>query len=91
MAAYIYKWIEGYDRMQAFCEKRFGERARFTETIGYVAEAKLHLIYKRKPDGGYAEMYLLFMPHKKGTVYHIDEISKMTYEDIRADRASLLR
>ena len=91
MATYIYKWIEGYDNLQDFCLKRFKEKPRFIETIGRVAEATIHLIYKSKPSGEYAEMYLLFMPHPSGTIYHIDQISQMTYEDIRLDRNSMLR
>ncbi|MBQ5903827.1 MAG: hypothetical protein IIW89_05785 [Alistipes sp.] len=91
MAGYIYKWIEGWDEMQAFCEKRFGHRASFCETIGTCDTAKIWMIYKRKAGGGFAEMYLLFMPHEKGTIYDIGELSKMSYEDIRADRNSLLR
>lgn len=77
--------------MQAFCEKRFGHRARFCETIGTCGTAKIWMIYKRKDSGGYAEMYLLFMPHEKGSIYDIGELSKMSYEDIRLDRNSLLR
>lgn len=91
MAGYIYKWIEGWDEMQAFCEKRFGHRASFCETMGTCDTAKIWMIYKRKAGGGFAEMYLLFMPHEKGTIYDIGELSKMSYEDIRADRNSLLR
>lgn len=91
MAAYIYKWIEGWEEMQAFCEKRFGHRASFCETIGTCDTAKIWLIYKSKEEGGFAEMYLLFMPHEKGSVYDINKLSQMTYEDIRADRGSIVR
>lgn len=89
--AFIYKWIEGWDEMQAFCEKRFGHRAIFCETIGTCDTAKIWKIYKRKECGEYAEMYLLFMPHEKGTIYNINKLSEMSYEDIRVDRNSLLR
>ena len=89
--AFIYKWIEGWDEMQAFCEKRFGHRASFCETIGTCDTAKIWMIYKRRESGGYAEMYLLFMPHEKGTIYDINELSKMSYEEIRVDRNYLLR
>lgn len=91
MAGYIYKWIEGWDEMQAFCEKRFGHRASFCETIGTCDTAKIWMIYKCRGCGEYAEMYLLFMPHEKGTIYDIGELSKMSYEDIRADKNTLLR
>ena len=89
--AFIYKWIEGCDEMQAFCEKRFGHRAIFCETIATCDTAKIWKMYKRKKCGEYAEMYLLFMPHEKGTIYNINELSEMSYEDIRFDRNSLLR
>ena len=89
--AFIYKWIEGWDEMQAFCEKRFGHRASFCETIGTCDTAKIWMIYKRRESGGYAEMYLLFMPHEKGTIYDINELSKMSYEEIRVYRNYLLR
>lgn len=88
---FVYKWIEGWGEMQAFCEKRFGHRAIFCETIGTCDSAKIWNIYKRKEGGGFANMYLLFMPHEKGTIYDINELSKMSYESIRADRNSLLR
>lgn len=91
MAGYIYKWIEGWDEMQEYCVKRFGHRASFCETVGRCDSATIWMIYKRKRDGGFAEMYLLFMPHEKGTVYDIGELSKMSYEDIRTDRNSMLR
>lgn len=39
--AFIYKWIEGWDEMQAFCEKRFGHRAIFCEIIGTCDTASL--------------------------------------------------
>lgn len=91
MAMYIYKWIEGYDNLQEFCLKRFKQRPRFVETIGKVDEATVYLMYKQKPSGEFVEMYLLWMPHPSGTVYHIDNIYKMSYEDIRLDRNSILR
>ena len=91
MAGYIYKWIEGWNEMQDFCVKRFGNRASFCETVGHCNEATICMIYKRKNTGGFAELYLLFMKHEKGTIHDIGELSKMSYEDIRADRNSLIR
>lgn len=88
---YIYKWIEGWNEMQEFCQKRFNARAHFCETIGACGEAKIWMIYKHKKEGGYAEMYLLFMPSEKGTIYDIGKLSTMSYEDIRTDRNAILR
>ena len=88
--AYIYKWIEGRKNLDEYCMKRFGETPRFMETIGRVGEAKVYYMYKRKEDGSYAEMYLLFMRHEKGTVSWINDVEKMTYEQIRSDRTAIL-
>ena len=88
--AYIYKWIEGRKNLDEYCMKRFGETPRFMETIGRVGEAKVHYMYKCKEDGSYAEMYLLFMRHEKGTVSWINDVEKMTYEQIRSDRTAIL-
>lgn len=91
--AFIYKWIEGRKNLDAYCEKRFGEKPRFVETIGRVGYegAKVHMIYKHKANGGFAEMYLLYMQHPNGHVYWISDIETMSYEDIRADRTAILR
>lgn len=91
--AYITLWIEGEKNLNEYCKKRFGETPRFVETIGKVGYegAKVWLIYKQKDDGRYVDMYLLFMPHPKGTIYDIGEFSKMSYDEIRTDRTAILR
>ncbi len=87
----IYKWIEGERNLEDYCLRRFNEIPRFVENIGKVgADAKVYKIYKEKNDGVYAQMFLLFMPHEKGTVTDIDNIRRMTYEEIRFDRSSIL-
>lgn len=93
MAGYIYKWIEGRANLEEYCQQRFKDKPHWCETIAQVGYegAKVWLIYKHKATGGYAEMYLLFMPHPKGTIYDIGELSKMSYEDIRVDRTAILR
>ena len=88
---YIYKWIEGERNLNDFCAKRFNEKPRFVETIGSVTGAKIWMIYKKRPDGYYTDMYLLFMRHEKGTICDIGELSKMTYEQIILDRNSILK
>lgn len=88
--AYIYKWIEGRNNLEQYCLNRFKEKPRFVETIGRVGEAKIYYIYKRKTNGSYTDMYLLFMRHEKGTVTDIDNIHKMTYEQIRVDTNAIL-
>lgn len=86
----IYKWIEGEKNLHEYCLKRFGEKPHFVETIGRVGEAKVELIYKLKEGYGYVPMYLLYMQHPTGTIYYLDETRKMTYEQIRADRTSIV-
>lgn len=88
--AYITKWIEGEKNLHEFCIKRFGEKPRFVETIGRVGDAKVELIYKWKEGYGYVAMYLLYMQHPTGTIHYFDDIRRMTYEEIRADRTSIL-
>lgn len=88
--AFIYKWIEGRKNLDEYCLKRFKEKPRFVETIGHVGEARIYYMYKRREDGSYAEMYLLFMRHPKGAVSWIDDIVKMSYGQIRTDSNSLL-
>ena len=90
---FVYKWIEGRSNLEEYCLKRFKDKPHFVETIGRVGYegAKIRLIYKCRMDGGYAEMYLLYMPSEKGTIQWIDEIERMSYEEIRADRTAILR
>lgn len=99
---YSYIWIEGEKTLNEFCEKRFGCRPSFMETIGRVsgkgASAKVHLIYKypaddEPPYSGCHEMYFLYMEHDNGKYYQsqIDEIKRWSYEQIRADRTAILR
>lgn len=90
---YIYKWIEGRDRLKDFCKKRFKEDPHFTETIGHCGNAEIWLIYKKKPISGFAEMYLLFMEHYSGTKSYTEitrDVAQWDYEKIRADKTSEL-
>lgn len=89
---YITKWIEGEQNLNEFCLKRFKETPRFIETIGKVGyAAKVYLIYKWREDKQkYTDMYLLFMEHPKGTVGDISNFQHQSYEEIRANRDSLL-
>lgn len=87
---YIYKWIEGEKNLDDYCAKRFGEQPRFIETIGRVGEAKVELIYKMKEGHGYVAMYLLYMQHPTGTIWDFNDLRRMSYEEIRADRTSIV-
>ncbi len=103
---YSYLWIEGWSTLNEFCMKRFGKRPRFMETIGKVdgkgATAKVYLINKHltaeeladpKRTMSYHDMYLLVMEHHSGkhTFYEIEKIMRWSYEEIRADKTSILR
>lgn len=97
-------WIEGEKALNEFCERRFKARPKFLETIGKVGPAKVHLKYKEVYDENgqwvrNAEMYLLYMDAPSGMErgnlagweeFH-DEIKRMTYEKIRADRTAILK
>lgn len=86
--------------------RRFGSRPTFRETIGYVsgkgASAKIHMINKYLTDEeeadpkrvlSYHDMYILYMEHNGGKYYwsEIEKIMRWSYEEIRADKASILR
>lgn len=91
---YIYFWVEGYEEINEFCQKRLGERPQFMETIGHCGSATIYNIYKRDKDGHFHNMYFVFMRHHKGTMtYHqlMDYCHKYDYEQIRTDRNSLLK
>ena len=88
---YIYKWIEGRNNLNDFCLKRFKTKPKFNGTIGHAEDATIHLIYKRKEDGSFTEMYLLFMKHKDGVICDINEVDRMTYEQIRTDKTAILK
>lgn len=92
---YVYFWVEGYNEINDFCQKRLGERPRFVETIGHAGDATIYNIYKSDKDGKWHNMYFVFMRHKSGkmTYYELMEniYHKCDYEQIRTDRNSLLK
>ena len=92
---YTYIWIEGEANLRAFCKKRFNDSPRFVETIGHCGPATIYEIYKWRQDKhDYTDMFLLFMEYHKGKVSWIelkDNIYFWKYEQIRADRNSILR
>jgi hypothetical protein len=95
--SFIYKWIEGWGNLQEFCLKRFHFPPRFCETIGHCGPATIYNIYKYRDKNdtqkGCADMYLMFMEHTSGktTWIELQEIMRWSYEQIRADKSSLLK
>lgn len=89
--AFIYKWIEGDDNLNEYCLKRFGEKPKICEHHGKVGNARIVKTEKEKPDGYFHIFYLLYMEDAKGVIYDINNITRMTYEQIRADRSALLK
>lgn len=84
-------WIEGEKNLNDFCLKRFKTTPHFVEHIGMVEQAKVYATYKWREDKQrYTDMYLLFMEHPKGNVGDISDIRTQTYEQIRANRTSIL-
>lgn len=84
-------WIEGEKALNDFCKRRFKALPIFIETIGRVGPAKIYKVYKWREDKQcYTPMYLLFMKHENGTVGDIEDIRQQTYEQIRANRNSIL-
>lgn len=88
---FIYKWIEGEENLNEYCLKRFGEKPTIIEHHGKVGTAKIIKTEKQKEDGYYHIFYLLYMKDEKGTIYDINDVTRMTYEQIRADRTAILK
>lgn len=87
------KWIEGESNLNEFCLRRFKEKPKFIETIGHCGEVTVYMIYKYRQDKHrYTQMFFLFLRHSNGTVSEgeLSDKSKMTYEEIRADKNSIL-
>ena len=86
-----YGIIKGEAALNKYCEKRWGERPRFVETIGHVKECTVELHYWKSPtDDGYAPYYLLIMEHEKGKFTSFNDIREEAYEAIRTGKARLL-
>ena len=96
MEGFIYFWVEGYNEINDFCQKRLGERPQFVETIGHCGNAKIYNIYKIDKEGKWHNMYFVFMRHKSGTMTYYELMENIyhkykTYEQIGTDRNSLLK
>ena len=90
---YTYKWIEGERNLETFCAKCFKAKPTFTETIGHCDAATIELTYKFRADRAeYVPMFFLYMQHHTGTVSwnELRQIRHYDYEQIRADKSSLL-
>ena len=83
-------WIEGENALKDFCQKHFGERPHFVETIGHCGSAIIWKMYKQSPDG-YCDFYLIFIPYHKGdwTYGQLQDKRMETYEQITAYRTTV--
>lgn len=93
---YTYIWIEGWENLLDYCDKRFREYPHLTENSGMVGSVKIHKKYKEDKDGDWHEMYFLFMEHRNGnydSYYELhDKVERAwDYEQIRLDRRSILK
>lgn len=92
---FTYIWIEGWENLAEFCEKRFRTRPRLIEHHGSAGSARIHKTYKADKDGDYHEMYFLYMEHPKGQYDSYWELNRyeksMDYEQIRLDRGAILK
>lgn len=90
-------WIEGEKSLKEFCQKRFNDKPHFCETIGHCMQATIHMIYKYRDendtDKGCAQMFFLYMDHPTGKYSYtdIEKIERWTYEQIRADKSSIVK
>lgn len=104
---YTYIWIEGFERLTQFCRQRFpNDRIEWMDgTVGRIGVGcKVYQQYKERPDGSWAEMYLLSLPVSDndaatkripnlvtGTELFDKVRHGMTYDQIRADGTAIVR
>lgn len=80
-----------------FCLKRFKMKPHFCETIGHCGPATIRMIYKYRDENdfrkGCAQMFFLYMEKSDGKIWaeDLDKIERWSYEQIRADRTSLVK
>jgi hypothetical protein len=87
-----YIWVEGEANLGNFCRRRFpGEQLHWVESIGHIGEAVVEMVYKQHGDG-FHKMFLLYMEIDKGEIFpsELNQIRRMSYEQIRADKHSIL-
>lgn len=89
-----YIWIEGEQALKSFCQKRFKqENIHWMETIGHIGGATIENIWKLDTERRKCiDMYLLYMEHPNGDIYEgeLNDIRRMTYEQIRANKHFIL-
>ena len=47
---YTYIWIEGWENLKEFCQKRFNDRPYMCECTGHCGGVRIHNIYKADKD-----------------------------------------
>lgn len=94
---YTYIWIEGYDNLDEFCMKRFGEKPIMLENTGHIRDCTIKKTYKNTdgdPLSDYHQMFFLYMPHEKGK-YYLSELDKIRviwdYARIKEDKTAILK
>ena len=86
-----YGIIKGEAALNKYCEKRWGERPRFVETIGHVKECTVELHYWKSPtDDGYQDYYLLYMEHPDGKFSSTRQMCDEARETVETGKARLL-
>ena len=86
-----YGIIKGEAALNKYCEKRWGEKPRFVETIGHIVNVTVELHYYRSPtDDGYMPYYLLIMEHRNGKYSSMNQIRDEAYEAVTTGKARLL-
>ena len=86
-----YGIIKGEAALNKYCEKRWGSKPRFCETIGHVANVTVELYYWHAPDDdGYCAYYLLYMEHERGTFTSVSALRDEAREAVETGKARLL-
>ena len=97
MAQLTYGVIRGERAFNAYCERRWKERARFCESFAHIyqggGDVTIERFYEKSPtDDGYTEYFLMTMPTNRdtGMCFHND-ISSMVKRQIREGTVQLIK
>lgn len=92
MAQLTYGVIRGEQAFDAYCQRRWKQRARFCESFAHIENVTVERFYEKSPtDDGYTEYFLMTMPTNRdtGLCWHND-IATMVKREIREGIVKLL-
>lgn len=92
MAQLTYGVIRGEQAFDAYCQRRWKQRAMFCESFAHIEDVTVERFYEKSPtDDGYTAYFLMTMPTNRdtGLCWHND-IATMVKREIREGTIKLL-